>query len=166
MGWKTKASTTSKGQKVSSAKPGKLCMLFVCQECPEHPRLMLHCTVAPDTRVLQACPCGSSENESPHVPVPRSLQISQTVESKCLCCAQRVPASLEPGMQCCPCPASQHMVQEGWALWSSALHCLGTVSSPELGIPAGLPNSGAVPPPQHRNTWKGLNLLLKHNVAL
>lgn len=46
------------------------------------------------------------------------------------------------------------------ALRSSALHCLGRASIPRLGIPPGLPNSGAVPPPQHSDTWKGLNLLL------
>ena len=31
--------------------------MYVNLECPEYPRSMLLCTMAPDIRVLQACPC-------------------------------------------------------------------------------------------------------------
>lgn len=100
-------------------------------------------------------------------------------QSTCLCCTWRVPTPLQPELSRdaeLSCALSQQAAREGWAVAVSleephrrerrdsrgAPHCTawavylfsGWESHP------GLPNPSAVPLPQHRNMWKGLNLVL------
>lgn len=81
-----------------------------------------------------------------------------------------------PGMRNCPCDVSQPVPWGGWAVAVSlpvphrherrdprgVLHCStwAVYLFPGWESCPGLQNPSAVPPPQHHNTWKGLNLVL------
>ena len=139
-------------------------MLIVCQECPEHPRSMLLCTMVPDISVLQACPCPQKATNL----IAQIKHVSVLYPHRC---------SLSyPGMHNCPCAVSQQAAWEGWAVAVSlpaphrrerrdargALHCTAWAAYlfPGWESHPGLLNPSAVPPLQHCNTWKGLNLVL------